>query len=164
MQELVADVETDLKVSAAWWRWKYCCKCLLFDDTDHCCSVMQEQLLYLSVAWRCRSLLCGETRTFVANGYCWMMLLSTAWCCNNCCFVMLEAVLQVCCKCSWLLGQRSFRISFSYHLFIPPRPTGPWNFKVRCLIPALSFATVFFLYELTAQGLSFWQSLNFLKR
>ena len=42
------------------------------------------------------------------------------------------------------LGQCSFRSSFFHHLFIPPRPTGPRNFKVRCLIPALSFATVFF--------------------
>ena len=28
--------------------------------------------------------------------------------------------------------------------FIPPRHSGPRNFKVRCLIPALSFATVYF--------------------
>ena len=38
----------------------------------------------------------------------------------------------------------SFRSSFFHHLFIPPRPTSPRNFKVRCLIPALSSATVFF--------------------
>ena len=57
-----------------------------------------------------------------------------------------------------------FRSSFFHHLFNPPRPTGPRNFKVRCLIPALSFATVFSsMYVLTAQGLSFWLSLSFLK-
>ena len=44
---------------------------------------------------------------------------------------------------SWLL-QRSFRSSFFHHLFIPHRPTGPRSFKVRCLIPAVSFAIVFF--------------------
>ena len=38
----------------------------------------------------------------------------------------------------------SFRSPFFHHLFIPPRPTGPRNFKVRHLTLALSFATVFF--------------------
>ena len=42
------------------------------------------------------------------------------------------------------MDQCSFRSSFFHHLFIPPRPTGLRNFKVRCFIPALSFATVFF--------------------
>ena len=42
------------------------------------------------------------------------------------------------------MGQGSFRNSFFHHLFIPPKPTGSRNFKVRCLILALSFATVFF--------------------
>ena len=29
------------------------------------------------------------------------------------------------------LGHYSFRRPFLYHLFLPPRPTGPWNFRLN---------------------------------
>ena len=58
MHKLVADAGNGLEVSAAWWPWNCCCKCLLIGIDNVYCLVLQ-----VSADWWCRSLLLCDTGT-----------------------------------------------------------------------------------------------------